>query len=153
MDESKNAQLIIQHTELQKLKQAISAKVEKTKEKRTIVFKKGLGRHLTDPELIQALANLEQEKEAEVEARGRRMAIKEARRAAKAITKNEWMTIKAMHDAAVAGWKSTCAELRVAGTRPKDLPPKPKRPSKPKPVLKELPEDEGCSESSTLDNE
>ena len=84
MDESKNAQLVIQHTQLQKLKQTIIAKEEKEKEKRTTVFKKGLGWHLTDPELIQTIANQEQEKEAEVQAKGRRMAIKEARRAAKA---------------------------------------------------------------------
>ena len=86
MDESKNAQLVIQHTQLQKLKQTIVAKEEKEKEKErcTMVFKKGLGWHLTDPELIQTITNQEQEKEAEVQAKGQRMAIKEARRAEKA---------------------------------------------------------------------
>jgi hypothetical protein len=151
MDESKNAQLVIQHAELRKLKQTIIAKEEKTKEKCTTVFKKGLGRHLTDPELVQALANQEHEKEAEVEAKGRRTAVKEARRAAKAAAEDEWKTIKATHEAAVAAWKSACADLRAAGTRPKDLPPKPK------PVLEELPEgnedDEEHSDSSTSDNE
>jgi hypothetical protein len=157
MDESKNAQLIIQHAELRKLKQAIGAKEERTKEKRTTVFKKGLGRHLTDPELIQALETQEHEKAAGVEARGRRVAIKEARRAAKAVSEDEWKAIKATHEAAVAAWKSSCFELRAAGTRPKDLPPKPKRPSKPKPVFEGLPEgnedDEEHSDSSTSDNE
>jgi hypothetical protein len=157
MDESQNAQLVIQHTELRKLKQTIIVKEEKTKETRTILFKMGLGRHLTDPELIQALANQEQKKEAEVEAKSQRMAIKEARRAANAVAEDEWKTIKATHEAAVAAWKSACAELRAAGTRPKDLPPKPKRPPKPKPVLEEFPEgnedDEERSDSLTSDDE
>jgi len=157
MDESKNAQLVIQYTELRKYKWTISAKEEKMKETCTIVFKKGLGRHLTDPELIQALANQEQAKEAEVEAKSWRIAIKEARRAAKAVAEDEWKTVKATYEAAVAAWKSTCAELRAAGTRPKDLPPKPKRPPKPKPVLEEFPEgnedDEEHSDSLTLDGE
>ena len=109
MDKSKNAQLVIQHAELQKLKQTIIVKEEKTKETCTILFKKGLGRHLTDPELVQALANQEHEQEAEAEAKGRRMAVKEARRAAKAAAEDEWKTIKATHEAAVAAWKSACA--------------------------------------------
>jgi len=116
MDESKNAQLVIQHTQLQKLKQTIIAKEEKEKEKCTTVFekcttvfKKGLGRHLTDPELIQAIKNQEQEKEAEVQAKGWRMAIKEFRRVAKAAAEDEWKTIKAAHESAVAAWKSACA--------------------------------------------
>jgi hypothetical protein len=62
MDESKNAQLVIQHTQLQKFKQTIIAKEENEKEKHTTVFKKGLGWHLTDPELIQAITNQEQKK-------------------------------------------------------------------------------------------
>ena len=150
MDESKNAQLVIQHTQLQKLKQTIIAKEEKEKENCTMVFKKGLGQHLTDPELIQAITNQEQKKEAEVQAKGQRMAIKEARRAAKA-AENEWKTIKAAHESAVTAWKLACTELRVAGTRPKDLPPKPK------PVLEELPagneDDVEGSNSATSDNE
>jgi len=85
------------------------------------------------------------------------MAVKEARRAAKAAAEDEWKTIKATHEAAAAAWKSACANLRVAGTRPKDLPQKPKRPPKPKPVLEELLEDnkddKECSDLSTSDNE
>ena len=138
MDESKNAQLVIQHTQLQKLKQTIIANKEKEKEKDTTVFKKGLGWHVTDPKLIQAITNKEQEKEAEVQAKGQRMAIKKARRAAKAAAKDEWKTIKAAHESAVTAWKLACTELKVAG-RPIDLPLKLKRPPKPKPVLKELP--------------
>ena len=42
MDKSKNAQLVIQHAELQKLKQTIIAKGEKMKEKHTTVFKRVL---------------------------------------------------------------------------------------------------------------
>jgi hypothetical protein len=156
MDESKNAQLVIQNTELRKLKQTVNAKEAKAKEKCTTVFKKGLGRHLTDPELIQALASQELEKEAEVEARSRRAAVKEARRVARAAVEDEWKTIKAAHEADVAAWKSTCTELRVAGTRPKDLPPKLRRPLKPKPVLEELPEgnedDEEGSDSLSEDD-
>ena len=53
-------------------------------------------------------------------------------------------------------WLLTChvLDMQAAGTRPKDLPPKPKRPPKPKPVLEELPEgneeDEECSDSSSI---
>ena len=115
-----------------------------------MVFKKGLGWHLTDPELIQTITNQEQEKEAEVQAKGQRMAIKEARRAEKAAAQDEWKTIKAAHESAIAAWKLACTELRVAGTRPKDLPPKPK------PVLKELPagneDDVEGSNSATSDD-
>ena len=110
MDESKNAQLAIQHTELQKLKQTIISREEKKKEKHTRVFKKGIGQHLTDPELIQAITNQEQEKGAEVQAKGQRMAIKEARRATKAAAKDKWRTIKAAHEFAVAAWKWACTE-------------------------------------------
>jgi hypothetical protein len=84
------------------------------------------------------------------------MANKEARRATKAAAKDEWKTIKAAHESAVAAWKLACTELRVAGTRPKDLPPKPKRPPKPKPVLKEFPagneDDVEGSDSVTSDD-
>jgi len=49
-----------------------------------------------------------------------------------------------------------CTELRVAGTRPKDLPWSP-RAQKPKPVLEELPagnqNDVEGSDSATSDNE
>jgi len=93
----KNAQLVIQNAELHKLKQTVNAKEARAKEKHTTVFKKGFGRHLTDPELIQALGSQELEKEAEVETRSQRASVKEARRVARAAVEDEWKTIKATH--------------------------------------------------------
>ena len=82
------------------------------------------------------------------------MAIKEARRATEAAAEDKWRTIKGAYEFAVAAWKLACTELRVAGTRSKDLHPKPKRPPKCKPVLEELPagnkDDEEGSDSVTM---
>jgi hypothetical protein len=156
MDEQNNAQLIIQYTELHKFKQTLATKEGKKKEKRTTLFKKGLGRHLPDPERIQALADQEREKEVEVEAKTRRAALREAKNAAKTAAEEEWKVIKAAHEAAVAEWQLTCEALKAAGTRKKDLPSKPKRPPKPKPVLNEPPEgneEEDSSDSSSSDEE
>ena len=58
-------------------------------------------------------------------------------RAARDACKDEWKQIKIRHDNTVSAWKTECAKLKVAGTQPKDLQSKPKRPPKPKPVVED----------------
>ena len=41
------------------------------------------------------------------------------------------------HDNTVLAWKLECERLKSAGIQPKDLPTKPKRPLKPKPVVED----------------
>ena len=51
--------------------------------------------------------------------------------------------IKIRHDNTVSAWKTECARLKVAGTQPRDLATKLKRPLKPKPVVEgDLDDDE-----------
>ena len=60
---------------------------------------------------------------------------------------DEWKHIKIRHDNTVLAWKTECERLKVAGTWPKDLLTKPKRPLKPKPVVEHDPDDNEEEES------
>ena len=65
------------------------------------------------------------------------------KRAARDACEEEWKQIKIGHDKVVEAWKMECEVLKVAGTQPRDLPTKPKRSSKLKPVVEdELDNDE-----------
>ena len=59
------------------------------------------------------------------------------KRAARDACEDEWKQIKIRHDNTVSAWKTECARLKVAGTQPRDLATKLKRPLKPKPVVED----------------
>ena len=57
----------------------------------------------------------------------------------------EWKLIKEEHERAVEAWKLECERLKAGGARPRDLPTKPKRPSKPKPAVEDDEDDNNNS--------
>jgi uncharacterized glyoxalase superfamily protein PhnB len=134
IEEGREAQLIVQHAELTKLNQSLHAKENRPKDDRTILFPGGFGRHLTDSEFGQQLEAQNQRKAEKAAEKARKKGLSEANKAARAAVDAEWKEIIAEHKA-VEAWEVECARLKEAGIRVKDLPAKPKRPPKPKPVL------------------
>ena len=145
------AQLVIQHAHLTKLNQALHAKENKKTNDRTILFAEGFGRHLTSEESISLVEGQKERKEKEAAEKMQRLEGREARKAAKATAEAEWVQIVTAHEQAVKDWVAECEKLRAQKVRVKDLPPKPKRPPKPKPVTEVIP-DEG-SEAEDEDEE
>ena len=84
IDQRQTAQLVIQHAHLTKLNQSLHAKENKKTTDRTILFPGGFGRHLTDPEFGQQLAEQAQRKAAEKAGKAQRASNREAQRVAKA---------------------------------------------------------------------
>jgi hypothetical protein len=64
MEEAREAQIIIQHTYLTKANESLFAKENKKKKDRTILFEKGMGQHLTDPQFAELLQKHKRDKEA-----------------------------------------------------------------------------------------
>ena len=151
IQERTTAQLIVQHAHLTKLNQALHAKENKKSSDRTILFAGGFRRHLTSDESISLVEGQKERKEKEAAEKIQRLEGREARKAAKAVAEAEWAVIVTTHEQAVKDWAAECERLRAQNVRVKDLPPKPKRPPKPKPVLEVMPE-EG-SEQDDDDNE
>jgi hypothetical protein len=133
IDERHTAQLVIQHAHLTKLNQSLHAKENKRTTDRTILFPGGFGRHLTDPEFGQQLAEQARRKEAEEAEKAQRASNREVQRAAKAAAEAEWKKKKEEYEEAMESWKAECLRLRAENVRVKDLPPKPKAPRRPKP--------------------
>ena len=82
MEESHEAQIIIQHTYLTKANESLFAKENKKKEDCTVLFEKGMGRHLTDPQFAELLQKHEREKEEAAAKKQQRKAGREAGKAA-----------------------------------------------------------------------
>ncbi|KAJ7191661.1 hypothetical protein GGX14DRAFT_380935 [Mycena pura] len=133
ISEGQNAQLVVQNLAMGKLKVALFEKEGSKKSDRRILFPGGKGRHLTAPEVIAQKREMENARKQEDDEREVKKAKREARKAEKARIEVEWKVMLAEHSAAVEAWVGRCAELKMAGTRAKDLPKKPKRPLKPKP--------------------
>ena len=136
----------VQHIKLAKLKQSVWAK-EKKDERCTLLKGKGLGRHLTDKVFILSVGNEAREKEAKGKEKDQRTEAWKVKRAARDTCKEDWKQIKIGHDKAVEAWKMECEILKVAGTWPRDLPTKPKRSSKLKPVVEDELDDNEEDES------
>ena len=77
------------------------------------------------------------EKETKVKEKDQRSKAQKLKRAARDACEDEWKQIKIRHDNTVSIWKTECVIMKVAGTQPKDLPTKPKRLLKPKPVVED----------------
>ena len=67
---------------------------------------------------------------------------RKSKRAAREQCEAEWKLIKEEHERATEAWKLECERLKSDGVRPKDLPTKPKRPAKPKPVVEDEEDDD-----------
>ncbi|KAH9962040.1 hypothetical protein BJV74DRAFT_716002, partial [Russula compacta] len=122
------AQLVIQHAHLTKLNQSLHAKENKKTTDRTILFPGGFGRHLTDPEFGQQLAEQAQRKAAEEAGKAQRASNREAQRVVKAAAEAEWKKKKEEYEEAMESWKAECLRLQAENMRVKDLPPKPRAP-------------------------
>jgi hypothetical protein len=160
MEESREAQIIIQHAYLTKANESLFAKEKKKKEDRVVLFEKGMGRHLTDPQFAELLQKHEREKEEAAANKEQRKAGREAGKAARAALEAGWKAMVANHEKAVEEWKVQCEKLRAENVRAKDLPKKPARPKKPKLPSRDLNERAGpCgqaqepSESSSSDED
>ena len=148
-----SAQLIVQNAHLMKLNQALHTKENKTSD-RTILFADGFGRHLTSDESISLIQGQKERREKEAVEKAQRLEGREACKAAKAAAEEGWAVIITAHDQAVKDWMAECERLWAKKVRAKDLPPKPKWPLKPKPVLEVVPEegsDHGDEEEESRD--
>ena len=96
---------------------------------------KGLGMHLTDSNFMEAIKQEARNKEQKEKEKKQRGEARKSKRAAREQCEAEWKLIKEEHERAVEAWKLECERLKAGGARPRDLPTKPKRPSKPKPVV------------------
>lgn len=73
--------------------------------------------------------------------------LRQLKKASKEVAEAAWKTVMAVHNQAVVEWEANKLVLRAEGTKVKDLPKKPKRPVKPKPVV------ESKSESSSSEHD
>lgn len=129
-----------------------SSTKEKTKEAdRTKLFPDGKPRLLTDDDFIAQVsqAKLDREsKEAEkIKRAGARAAKKVGREAAEAA----WKLLLIAHDQAVIAWEAEKLALRASGVKVKDLPKKPKKPLKPKPVVEADFESDGADDGEDIE--
>lgn len=130
--ENSHATMVIQNIHVDRLNVALHSK--KTESKRTKFFPEGKGRHLTEDVFIQAVKDLESETAEKNNAKdSRKLARAEAKRA-KVVADAEWAIIKTTHEKDVQDWEAICKRLRNSGSRVKDLPQRPRRAPKPKPV-------------------
>jgi hypothetical protein len=77
----------------------------------------------------------------------------EARKAAKAAAEVEWAVIMAIYQQAMKDWMAECERLQAEKVRVKDLPSKPKRPPKPKPVVDVVLKDKDDTNNKEEDGE
>jgi hypothetical protein len=145
------AQLTVEHAHLTKLNQALYAKEKKKSSDCTILFAEGFGRHLTSKESISLVEGQKLQKEQEAAEKEQRLEGREAHKAVNAVAEAEWAMIVAVHEQAVKDWTTECERLWAQNVRVKDLPPKLKRPPKPKPVPEVVPEE--WSEQDDEDND
>jgi hypothetical protein len=135
IEERSAAQLIVQNAHLNKLNKALHARENKNNSERTVLFANGYGRHLTCPESISLVWNQKERKEREAVEKVQRQEARGACKAAKAAAEVEWKAIVTAHERALKEWVDECEILRAQNVRVRDLPRKPKRPPKPKPVV------------------
>ncbi|KAJ7877543.1 hypothetical protein B0H14DRAFT_2567662 [Mycena olivaceomarginata] len=121
-----------------KLKQSLFEKEKGEKSDHTVLFPGGKGRHLTSDEVIEQKRAMESAKAKEVTDKATKKAKREEKKAEKERLEVEW---KAMLVAA------QCLELKMAGTKAKDLPKEPKRPLKPKAKESDADDDDSSDDS------
>lgn len=88
------------------------------------------------------------EKEVKARQKSQRLEAQKSKRDARDACKEEWKEIKTLHDQAVVAWKMGCERLKATEAWPRDLPIKPKRAPKPKPVVEDELDDDGDGESN-----
>lgn len=148
IEERSNAQLIVQHAYLGKLNQALHTRENKKATDRTVLFVDGMGRHLTNPKIIEQIQAQEERKKRKAEDKSLRAEGRAARKLARAAIETEWEVIKQNHKEAVAEWGLLCQRLRSNGAKSKELPKKPKCPLNP-----ELPPVGHLEDDDSDDNE
>ena len=102
---------------------------------------KGLGMHMTDPGFIDVIEQEARDKEQKEKNKKQRGEVRKSKRA-RDQCEAEWKLIKEEHEKATEAWKLECERLKMDGVRPKNLPSKPKRPAKPKPVVEDEEDEE-----------
>ncbi|KAJ7659791.1 hypothetical protein DFH06DRAFT_1130547 [Mycena polygramma] len=135
--EEAHATMVFQNVGLKKMKEALHQQEEKTMTDRAHLFK-GKAQVLSDTEFTNHVKEINVVKRV-------KEAGKEAKKAARQHEdlEKEWAQMKLRHAAEVEAWSLTCSELLNAGTKKKDLPPKPKLGLKPQlPVEEDVEEDE-----------
>ncbi|KAF8977499.1 hypothetical protein BDQ17DRAFT_1440607 [Cyathus striatus] len=105
INEAGNAQLIVQNLALSRLNHTLYEKENRKKSDCTVLFPGGLGRHLTDPELIQAKRAHEEDKKREEREKMRRKDDKKRRKEEKGCRDEEWKQIIAAHKDTVKEWE------------------------------------------------
>jgi hypothetical protein len=144
--EGANAQLAVQSIYNKRLNEALNTKKETD---RTKLFPEGKPRVLTDDKFHHEVSEAKRGREVEIAAKALRAVGREDKRVLKAAAAVLWASRLEGHKKEVTEWEAECKLLRGQGTKVKDLPKKPKRPLKPKP----LPEVEPESSSDDDDDE
>ena len=152
INESANAQLVVQHLHAEKLQVALQEKEKrKSRDQRTIIFGDGKGRVVTSDEVIDELREKKDKaKEKEEEKETRRMA-RESKKEAKERLERQWASMKTDHELAVRCWNDACAQLALQGVPRSQWPLKPKRPLKPR--LQPMERDHAGSQSEGDDSD
>lgn len=133
INEDNGAQLVIQHLHMNKLTESLHGKENKEPSTRS-QFPSGHGRVLTDENFVLDAEADSDKRASEKDAKEQRKVSREARKVRKAEIEEIWKRWMDQHERALTAWETECADLRASGTRPKDLPKRPK-----KPLRKELP--------------
>ncbi|KAF8991411.1 hypothetical protein BDQ17DRAFT_1254931, partial [Cyathus striatus] len=119
------AQLIVQNMAMDCLNCTLYQKENQKKSDCTVLFPGGLGRHLTDPELIQAKRACEEERKREETDKKRRKEERRRKEEEKDWSDKEWKQKVAAHKNTIKEWESECARLHAEGVLCKNLPKRP----------------------------
>ena len=150
IEEGWEAQMLIQHLFLTKQQEALQAKEKRKVDDRTRLPKDGLGRHLTDPELIESIRKAEEARRVKENNKRQRDVARKACGTARRALEHKWKAVVAGHEWAVAGWVAERAHQKAAGVHVKDLPKRPARPLKPQLTVSEPSGETGARRESDL---
>jgi hypothetical protein len=145
--EAANAQMSLQCVYNSRLNEALNKKENKKETDRTKLFPDGKPRLLTGDVFMGEMVTSQKLREEKAAAMDQRKAGRADRKVAKATAGAAWKLQVEGHQMEVKRWEAECVVLKVQKVKVKDLPKKPKRPLKPKPVA------EPDSESSSSDEE
>lgn len=149
--EAANAQLAVQGVYNKRLNEALNTKENKKETDRTqLAGVTGGPRVWTDDKFVAQVANEKMAREKKIADKTQRQVVREQKKVLKAAADEVWKHMVEAHSVEVTLWTAECARLRVLKVKVKDLPKKPKRPTKPKAVV--VPESEASSEDDDDDD-
>ncbi|KAJ6471459.1 hypothetical protein C8R45DRAFT_836416 [Mycena sanguinolenta] len=128
--EEGNATMVFQNLGLRKMNEALHQQEEKATTDRARLFK-GKAQCLSSNEFYAEVKAIEDGKKAKEAGKEAKKAARQHRKELKERIEAEWAEMKECHAAEVEAWSEECSSLLGAGSKKKDLPPKPKIGKKP----------------------